>query len=58
MKSTVMRRKCKKCGYYKDHNLYGPGIGWCYWLGQKRLGRSEDCEDGFIDKKEYHEQRR
>ena len=58
MKSTVMHRKCKTCGYYENDNVYGPGLGWCYWLGQKRLGRSEECEDGFIDKKEYHEQRR
>mgnify|MGYP006916056551 CR=1 FL=1 len=27
MKSTVMRRKCKTCGYYKEHNAYGRGIG-------------------------------
>lgn len=54
MKSTVMRRKCKTCGYYKEHNAYGRGIGWCYWLGRKRPGRSDECEDGYKEREQEY----
>lgn len=49
-KITAVRRKCKTCGYLKDLNLYGKGVGWCYWLGRKRPGRSEECEDGYKER--------
>ena len=54
MKSTVMRRKCKTCGNYKEHNAYGRGIGGCYWLGGKRPGRSEECEDGYKEREQMY----
>lgn len=50
MKSTVIHRKCKSCGYYEGHNLYGKGHGWCYWLGKIRYGYSEECEDGYKER--------
>lgn len=51
---TINRRRCKTCGYYKEHDAYGPGIGWCYWLGKERSGRSEECKDGYKEREQEY----
>lgn len=52
--STTIGRKCKTCDYYNEHNAYGPGIGWCYRLGNKRPGRSKECEDGYKEREQKY----
>lgn len=52
--STTIGRKCKTCGNYNERNAYGPGIGWCYWLGKKRSDRSKECKDGYKEREQKY----
>ena len=54
MKNTIIARKCKDCWYYgitvrdKYHKRE-----WCYWKGAYVCGSSEECSDGYIDRKQW-----
>ena len=54
MSIIIARRKCKTCGFYRDHNLYGKGVGWCDFRLQKRPGRSKECEDGYKEREQKY----